>query len=192
MSAPAVTRPGVRGRTRRAILGAAASVLARDRSATLADIAAAAEVGRSTLHRYFPDREGLLEAVIEDSLQALDQAVAEAALDQGPPLEAMRRLVTAMVAVGDRILFLFGDPRVLEGRQDPEPSPRPVTRLIERGQAEGVFDPQVGASWIEHVLWALVYSAAEAAANGTLPRPGATATAIRTFEHGIRTGGRLP
>jgi AcrR family transcriptional regulator len=192
MSNPAGTRPGVRGRTRRAILGAAASLLARDRSATLADIAAAAEVGRSTLHRYFPDREGLLEAVIEDSLEALDQAVAEAALDQGPPLEAMRRLVTAMVAVGDRILFLFGDPRVLEGRRDPDPSARPVTGLIERGQAEGVFDPQVSPSWIEHVLWALVYTAAEAAANGTLPRPGAAATAIRTFEHGIRAGGRLP
>ncbi|HZA82441.1 MAG TPA: TetR/AcrR family transcriptional regulator [Actinomycetes bacterium] len=192
MTIPANARAGVRNRTRRAILGAAASVLARDRSATLADIAEAAEVGRSTLHRYFPDREGLLEAVVEDSLETLDRAVAEAALDQGPPLEAMRRLFTAMVEVGDRILFLFGDPRVLEGRQDPEPSDRPVIELIERGQAEGVFDRQVGAGWIEHVLWALVYTAAEEAANGRLPRHGVTATAIRTFEHGIRAGGSLP
>ena len=192
MTIPANARAGVRSRTRRAILGAAASVLARDRSATLADIAEAAEVGRSTLHRYFPDREGLLEAVVEDSLETLDRAVAEAALDQGPPLEAMRRLFTAMVEVGDRILFLFGDPRVLEGRQDPEPSDRPVIGLIERGQAEGVFDRQVGAGWIEHVLWALVYTAAEEAANGRLPRHGVTATAIRTFEHGIRAGGSLP
>jgi AcrR family transcriptional regulator len=190
--ARADARSGVRGRTRRAILGAAAAVLARDRSATLADIAAAAEVGRSTLHRYFPDREGLLEAVVEDSLAALGRAVEEAALDQGPALEAMRRLVTAMVGVGDRILFLFGDPRVLEGRQDPEPADRPVLELIERGQAEGVFDREVGAGWIEHVLWALVYTAAEEAATGGLPRPGATAVAIRTFEHGIRAGGSLP
>lgn len=57
---------GARGRTRRAILGAAASVLSRRRDATLADIAAA-EVGRSTLQRYFPDREMLLSAVVEDS-----------------------------------------------------------------------------------------------------------------------------
>jgi AcrR family transcriptional regulator len=192
MTIPAGARAGVRNRTRRAILSAAASLLARDRSATLADIAEAAEVGRSTLHRYFPDRQGLLEAVVEDSLETLDRAVEEAALDQGPPLEAMRRLFTAMVEVGDRILFLFGDPRVLEGRQDPEPSGRPVIELIERGQAEGVFDGQVGASWIEHVLWALVYTAAEEAANGTLPRHGVTASAIRTFEHGIRVGGSLP
>jgi AcrR family transcriptional regulator len=32
-------------------------VLARDPTATLADIAQAAGVGRSTLHRYFADRD---------------------------------------------------------------------------------------------------------------------------------------
>jgi AcrR family transcriptional regulator len=187
MSNPPTLRAGVRGRTRRAILGAAASVLARDRAATLAAIADAADVGRSTLHRYFPDRQELIDAVIEDSLRALGRAVEEAALDQGPPLEAMRRLVAAMVDVGDRLLFLFGDPRVLEGRGEPAPSDRPVSDLIERGQAQGVFDPEVGAEWIEHVLWALVYTAAEEVSTGRLPRHGVTATVIRTFENGIRT-----
>jgi AcrR family transcriptional regulator len=187
MGDPPTLRAGVRGRTRHAILSAAASVLARDRAATLADIADAADVGRSTLHRYFPDRQELIDAVIEDSLRALGQAVEEAALDQGPPLEAMRRLVAAMVGVGDRLLFLFGDPRVLEGREEPAASDRPVIELVERGQAQGVFDPEVGAEWIEHVLWALVYTAAEEVSTGRLPRHGVTATVIRTFENGIRT-----
>jgi AcrR family transcriptional regulator len=185
-------RSGVRHRTRRAILGAAASVLARDRGATLAEVASAAGVGRSTLHRYFADREALIEAAIEDSLQALGQSMEDAALDQGPPLEAMRRLVAAMVGVGDRLLFLFGDPRVLEGREGPMPTGRPVTELIERGQAEGVFDPEVSPGWVEHVLWALVYTAAEEANNGRLPRHGVTATVIRTLENGIRDRRRTP
>ena len=183
---------GVRGRTRRAILGAAASVLARDRGATLADIAQAAGVGRSTLHRYFADRQQLVEAAIEDSLRALGQSTQDAALDQGPPLEAMRRLVAAMVDVGDRLLFLFGDPRVLEGREGPVPTGQPVIELIERGQAEGVFDPEVSPGWVEHVLWALVYTAAEEANNGRLPRHGVTATVIRTLENGIRDRRRTP
>jgi AcrR family transcriptional regulator len=183
---PGTLRAGVRGRTRHAILSAAASVLARDRTATLADIADAADVGRSTLHRYFPDRQVLVDAVVEDSLRALEQAVEEAALGQGPPLEAMRRLVVAMVGVGDRLLFLFGDPRVLEGRDAPAPSDRPVTELIERGQAQGVFDPQVDAVWIEHALWALVYTAAEEVSRGRMPRHGVSATVIRTLENGIR------
>jgi AcrR family transcriptional regulator len=186
MSDPARPRSGTRDRTRRAILAAAASVLARDRAATLADIAAAAQIGRSTLHRHFADREELVDAAVEDSLATLGQSVADAALGQGPPLEAMRRLVAAMVDVGDRLLFLFGDPRVLEGRGGPAPSDRPVIELIERGQAEGVFDPEVSPGWIEHVLWALVYTAAEEVSAGRLPRHGVTPTVIRTLEHGVR------
>ena len=178
----------VRNRTRGAILAAAASVLARDRTATLPDIAAAAGVGRTTLHRYFPDRASLTEATIKDAIQAIQQSVAEAALDQGPALDAMRRAVAAMVAVGDRLLFLFGDPRVLAGygaRDGVVPPGDPVIDLIKRGQAEGVFDPEVSPSWIQHVLWVLVYRGCEDADRGELPRHGITATVIRTLENGI-------
>ncbi|MGH3378352.1 MAG: TetR/AcrR family transcriptional regulator [Actinoallomurus sp.] len=187
MQSTDVPESGARARTRRAILDAAATALARDRAATLADIAAAADVGRSTLQRYFADREELLDAVVADSLRAIGRATAEAELDQGPPLEAMRRLATAMVDAGDRVLFLYGDPRVLErageitGGGSPE-----VTRLIERGQADGVFDPDASAAWIEHVLWALVYAGCDAAGRGTLPRHAAANTVIRTFENGVR------
>jgi AcrR family transcriptional regulator len=192
MRDPQKTPSGVRNRTRRAILGAAASVLARDRAATLAEIAEAAGVGRSTLHRHFADREELVAAAVEDSLTALGESVEDAALAQGPPLEAMRRLVGAMAGVGDRLLFLFGDPRVLEGREGPAPSDGPVIELIERGQAEGVFDPEVSPGWVEHVLWALVYTAAEEANAGRLPRHGVTTTVIRTLENGIRSRGSAP
>jgi AcrR family transcriptional regulator len=178
-------RSGARGRTRRAILGAAASVLARDRGATLADIADAADVGRTTLHRYFPDRQELIDAVVEDSLEALEEAVEDAELDQGTASEAMHRLVAAVVEAGDRLLFLFGDPRVLADRGETASSSEPLIRLIERGQAEGAFDPALSAGWIEHVLWALVYTGAEVAHQGKLPRPGITQTVIRTLEHGI-------
>lgn len=192
---------GARNRTRSAILAAAAEVLARDRTATLADVAEAASVGRSTLHRYFPDRDELFRAVVEDSVQVLATSVSDAAIETGPPLEAMRRLVAAMVDVGDRILFLFGDPRVLEtygptyDADGPECDPatagqgaasdRGTLDLIERGQAEGVFDPEVGSDWIQSVLWGLVYTGCEAAREGRLPRHGVAATVIRTFENGV-------
>jgi AcrR family transcriptional regulator len=181
-------KSGVRTRTRGAILDAAASVLARDRTATLPDIAAAASVGRSTLHRYFPDRASLTEATIEDSIQAIQQSVAEAALDQGSAPDAMRRAVAAMVAVGDRLMFLFGDPRILDsyGARDGAVAPGdPVLDLIKRGQAEGVFDPEVSPGWIQHVLWVLVYRGCQDADSGELPRHGVTATVIRTLENGI-------
>lgn len=178
---------GTRNRTRRAILSAASSVLARDWSATLAEIADAAEVGRTTLHRYFPDRETLIKAAVEDSVEAIASSTAEAAIHEGPPLEAMRRLVAALVEVGDRLMFLFGDPRVLEtyGVENDPPLEDPVVALIRRGQEEKVFDPEVSPVWIRHVLWALVYTGLEEAESGRLPRHGITATVIRTFENGI-------
>ena len=188
MSVHVRPKSSVRNRTRGAILAAAASVLARDRTAILADIAEASGVGRTTLHRYFPDRESLIEATIEDSIRAIQQSVAEAVLDQGSSLDAMRRAVAAMVAVGDRLLFVFGDPRVLAGygaRDGGVPPNDPVIDLIRRGQAEGVFDPEVSASWIQHVLWVLVYRGCEDADRGELPRHGITATVIRTLENGV-------
>jgi AcrR family transcriptional regulator len=182
-------KTSVRDRTRGAILAAAASVLARDRTATLSDIAEASGVGRTTLHRYFPDRESLIEATVKDSIRAIQQSVAEAVLDQGPALDAMRRAVAAMVAVGDRLMFVFGDPRVLEDYGTPAgvvPPDDPVIDLIKRGQAEGAFDPGVSASWIQHVLWVLVYRGCEDADRGELPRHGVTDTVIRTLENGIQ------
>ncbi|WP_432993884.1 TetR/AcrR family transcriptional regulator [Dactylosporangium sp. CA-233914] len=188
MSGTARAQSGIRNRTRRAILSAACSILARNFSATLAEIADAAEVGRTTLHRYFPDREALIKAAVDDSVEAIESSTAQAAIEQGPPLEAMRRLVAAMVEVGDRLMFLFGDPRVLEtyGRTKADaPLEDSVTSLVRRGQDEGVFDPELSPVWIRHVLWAMVYTGLEEADSGRLPRHGITATVIRTFENGV-------
>ncbi|MFD5568344.1 TetR/AcrR family transcriptional regulator [Streptomyces cadmiisoli] len=186
---PATAESGTRGRTRRAILDAAASVLARDRRATLAEIARAADVGRSTLHRYFPDRDQLVRAATEDALELIDRAVHDAATDQGPPADAMRRLATALVDTGDRMIFAFGDTSLLAELEsqgdDGDATERRVLDLIERGQADGTFDSGVGAQWIMQVLWALVYAGAESAQQGTLPRPGVTAHVIRTLEGGV-------
>lgn len=182
----------VRSRTRRAILRAAASALARDRTATLAEIADAAEVGRSTLHRYFTDRDGLITAAVEDSARALEEAASEARIEQGPPLEAMRRLVMAHIDMGDRLMFLFGDPHVMKqygvAQEDPgRPSAAgSFIDLIERGQAEGVFDSQLSPEWVLHVMWAIVYTGVELVERGSLSRLGAAATVVHTFEKAVR------
>src|SRR3984957_159053 len=55
-------------------------------------------------------------------------------------------------------VFLFGDPSVLERTAGMRmPTSDPVIDLIERGQAEGAFDPDVSARWIHPTPWALVY-----------------------------------
>ncbi|UED83512.1 TetR/AcrR family transcriptional regulator [Streptomyces profundus] len=184
---------GVRGRTRRAILDAAVTELSRRHDATLAVIAAAAGVGRSTLQRYFPDRELLISAVVQDSLRRLDVALTEARIEEDPPLAALRRLVSAMVDVGDAVLFLYGDPRVTDAitvPEGPDPAADRIGALIRRGQEAGVLDREVSAEWIEHVLWAGISAGCTAVGSGLLPRPGASASVIRTLENGVGTAPR--
>jgi AcrR family transcriptional regulator len=180
---------GARDRTRRAILTAAVVVLARNRAATLADIAEEAGVGRSTLHRYFSDREELVHAVVEDSLAVVDRSIDEAALGAGPALEAMRRLVAAMLDVAHRLMFLWGDPRVLEAFEkgpDGGTGSRSVLGMIKRGQAEGVFAADLSPEWIQNVLWAVVYTGVDQVDKGLIPRHGVYAQVLRTLEDGIR------
>ncbi|AGB22179.1 transcriptional regulator [Mycobacterium sp. JS623] len=178
---------GAAGRTRSAILAAAAAVLGTNSLATIADIARAADVGRTTVHRYFPDREALLYAATSDSIRVLSQSLAQAAPSEGPAREAMHRVIAGMVAVRDRILFLFGDPAIVRDiSPDDMPSEGPLMELIERGQREHVFDDELSPTWIEHTLFALVYRGCQDAAAGALPIHAVAPTVIRTFESGVR------
>lgn len=174
-------------RTRAAIIEAAAAVLADDRTATLPDIARAAGVGRTTVHRYFPDRECLINATIVDSVRVVSDAVAAAAPADGCPVDAMRRVINAMISVGSRLLFLFDDPNLL---RDLPPEAMPdntyLTSLIERGQAEGVFDRESSTQWLEHALYGLVMWACQDSKNGLMPKHAAAPAVIRTFERGVR------
>lgn len=180
-----------RTRTRRAILAAASTALARNRSATLAEIAEAAQVGRTTVHRYFADRDELVKAAVADSIRVISESTLDAKLDQGPPKEAMRRLITAMVDTYERMMFIWGEPAMLElidEADNPDDADQAVRGLIARGQAEGVFDPDVSVDWIQQTLWALTYTGGEAGAKGQLPRHGVAAVVIRTFERGMVVG----
>ena len=71
-------RSGSRSRTQNAILEAAASVLGRNPAATMPEIAEAAAVGRTTVHRYFADRDTLIRAATADAIRALQQAIDDA------------------------------------------------------------------------------------------------------------------
>ena len=87
-----MTESATRTRTRQAILAAAVTVFARDPSAALGEVAAAAGVGRTTLHRYFPERSDLLSALATHLLEAVAAAMERAAPALGPAPEALGRV----------------------------------------------------------------------------------------------------
>jgi AcrR family transcriptional regulator len=70
-------RPAQRGRTRAALLDAAATLIAKGLTPTTTEVADAARVSRRTAYRYFPTQEQLL---VESSLERLRPQV-EAAIE---------------------------------------------------------------------------------------------------------------
>ena len=107
MSVLAQVEGGARGRTRKAILDAAMTVLADNPAAPLSDIATAAEVGRSTVHRYFAERIDLIRALALHVHALSNAAIEHGGPDCGPPVEALRRVVECQLDLGpDRAVRL--------------------------------------------------------------------------------------
>jgi AcrR family transcriptional regulator len=177
-------RRAVGDRNHDAILEAAVQVLASQPEAGVAEIAAAAGVGRATVYRHFASREELIEAL---RLHASDEArrrFAEARVDEGDPVEALERMVAAMLALGDRYRVIFP--------QDPQARPRrsevllkPLTRLIARAQAEGAIDPELPPAWVIASLRALLRGAVGEIEARRLGRDAAAARVVRTLVRGV-------
>ncbi|MFJ2645263.1 TetR/AcrR family transcriptional regulator [Streptomyces sp. NPDC087420] len=164
-----------RQRTCHAILDAAAGEWAQDPTVSLGRIATAAGVGRATIHRYFPDREHLRSALVSDSWAVLHTAIVEAAPGTGPVPEVIDRIVSAMVHVGDRVLFLFASTEGSPSHADVSLASAVDEILIaeiQRGQRDGDLDSTVPAQWIQRMLWSIVYTGLHATGDGLVARHG--------------------
>ncbi len=182
-----MSETGTRARTRRAILDAAVAVLSKNASASLGDIAAAADVGRTTVHRYFKERSDLLAAL---SVYASEQVVAageRARLDDGSAPEALARLCRELFELGDLLMLLFVDPPIVEWPDWDEETDfdRAMLRVIERGQGDGTIDPAGPPIWIQHIMWALIYSAWEHVRNNGASKHDALALCERAIRKSL-------
>jgi AcrR family transcriptional regulator len=182
-----VSETGTRARTRRAILDAARVVLAQSSGASLGDIAAAAEVGRTTVHRYFPERADLLRALGRDALAQVDAATARARLDEGPAVDALLRLCRELFDLGDTIMLLFAEPQVLlePEWQEQTAADRAVVALVERGQRDGTIDADPPPVWMQHVLWAMLSTSWEHMRQNGASKHDALALCERTLRKAI-------
>ncbi|WP_129669632.1 TetR/AcrR family transcriptional regulator [Phytoactinopolyspora endophytica] len=90
-------------RNRAAVLAAADELFARRTSpedeVTMADIAAAAGVGKGTLFRAFGDRTGLIHALYEARVEPIRNAVEEGPPPLGPATPPLQRLPALLDAI---------------------------------------------------------------------------------------------
>lgn len=179
-------RTGVRARTRAAILDAAAEVFTKNPTASLGQIAAAAEVGRTTLHRYFPERVDLLRALARHVTELSCEAIVRAEPMSGTPIAALRRVVEGQFVLGPILLFVSMEPTIAGDSalwDELDRGDDPVDAVLIRVREE--FDSALSLTWIRRTFWALLYAGWEAAKEEDAPRHELVDAIMTTLTRGV-------
>lgn len=106
------------------------------------DIAAAADVGKGTLYRYFADKEELYRAILAHSAELFLRRLEEIVAGDGPPRKRLEALVAGVIAHFDaepHLLDLIQRAEALDAKGLPGPwqrSREEVPRLIRALFAE--------------------------------------------------------
>ncbi|WP_309114493.1 TetR/AcrR family transcriptional regulator [Saccharothrix sp.] len=166
----------------------ATRVLLADPSASLGDVAKAAGIGRTTLHKRYPTRQDLVVALADSALDVVDEAVADVDLTR-PTREVLDDLVAKLVPLGPRLEFLLRfpgleqDPRVAErlDRMD-----QPFLAFVATGQQQGQLRADLPAWWVLHTFYGVIFTAWEAIAAGRLAPLDAPRLVLTTFLEGVR------
>jgi AcrR family transcriptional regulator len=169
--------------TAAAITQAAARLIVRYEDTTVGAIAQATGVARGTIYRYFPTRQALLTAVLDQALLEADHQLSQANLAAVPVTEGLARAVRALVALGDDFLVLVRQ-RLLTGGDIPAFSA--VVALLDRGRQGGELRSDLPLSCQVEALYALVHACLRASELATAGAEDISATALRLFLEGSR------
>ena len=145
-------------RSVRAILEAAERVLAVDPGASMEQIAGAAGVARTTIHRRFANRQALIEALATSAARQLAQAVDDGRPDTAPALVAMHRITANVLQVKGAWTFALslGDDPDSEAATLQLDIARRCVAVLARAQADGLIDEKADLDWVRRVYYALI------------------------------------
>ena len=168
-----------------AVLHAGARLLAEDPGASMAAIAGAAGVDRTTVHRRFANREALLSAVFQAKLDSSERVLDEARLVESPLPVALLRYLEGIIPVSrewpvDMRLMMRKDPAA---RARQEKLSARLDAFIRRALDEGYLRAGVDAAWARTILDELVDTAAHRFPD--LEPPQAADLVAATFLNGL-------
>lgn len=150
-------------RNRDAIIEAAAECLADNPTASLADIAQAAGIGRVTLYGHFSSRSELLTALLNHTMERVESELATVDLhrDTWAALDALASSSWKLVYRLERlrgVVELALPAEQMHGSHD-RPRER-VVGLLARGRAEGLFRIDQSIEWQTAAYFALLHGVA--------------------------------
>jgi AcrR family transcriptional regulator len=186
-------QPGVLRRPRRTVkrplLDVVAEVLVAQPGAALAEVAQAAGISRTTLHKHYATRDELVRAVGLRAIEIWADAVAAVA-DEPGTRAGLRRLLAAMIDSGPQLAFLWRNPSLDEDeeltRRYLEVEGRCLA-VLDRARSEGLLSGAAPGWWLMQTVFALVYTAAESIGYGNLAPRDAPDLVLDTLLHGLGT-----
>jgi AcrR family transcriptional regulator len=158
--------------------------------ASLGELAAAAGIGRTTLHEAIGGRREVMVAVANHAVDRCAAAL-RAAVEEAPepdPVALLRRIVAGLLDHGALLAFFFRQPALDEDeallqRQSAELD-EPIVRQVRAAREAGALRSDSPEWWAASAVYALVYVAWEGVQRGWLARLDAPELVLRTLLRG--------
>jgi AcrR family transcriptional regulator len=171
----------------RTILEAAEQVLGADPTASLAQIAAAAGVARTTLHRRFANREALIDAMAVHAFKQVEEAIDVGRPETAPPMVALHQITANVIQVKSGWRYTVSQPLL----RDPEAAAaheRIFAKghlLLDRAQQAGLLRPDTDLEWARRVYHALIEQAIQVQAEESTDPDTLAAAVVDTLLKGL-------
>ncbi|MFE2053624.1 MULTISPECIES: TetR/AcrR family transcriptional regulator [unclassified Streptomyces] len=179
-------------RTVRTILEVAERVLGEDPTASLAQIAAAAGVARTTLHRRFASREALIDAMAVHAFRQVEEAIDVGRPETAPPLVALHQITANVIQVKSGWRYTVGQPQ-LRAPEAVAAHERIFAKghvLLDRAQQAGLLRPDADLEWARRVYHALIEQAIQVQAETSADPDTLAASVVDTLLGGLGGGSR--
>jgi AcrR family transcriptional regulator len=163
------------------VLDTAAAVLAKDPSASLGQVAGAAGIGRTTLHKQFPTRHDLLVAVASRALDITESVIASAREDP----DALRRLVVDLLPYGAYMVLLMQQPEVFSDDTIIARTDATIGPIAAIVGIAGRIRPGVPEWWLSRSLHSLLFTAWDLVQFGWLAPRDAPDLVLSSFTGGV-------
>lgn len=166
--------------------------------ATMTEIAAALDLRDAALYYYFPNKQALVFACHQSSLERFERVLSQTNEDGGSGFERLERFLKALLVESARNgpLLYFGDRSYLdEGQRDAiaacsEHLTRRLERMIQDGMADGSITPCESSLVVQLLLGMLIWLAKWVpTVEGVTVDRLMTAIGVASL-HGLKSGAR--